>query len=132
MITADAGSRRLAWFNCALAGIAGDMALGALVDAGADATELCRMLERLPLGGWRLEFEACQRASLAATRAVVSTSGDGIIRTFSHIAGLIEEARFPERVADRALSAFSALAEAEGRLHRRPPSQVHFHEVGGH
>ena len=24
-----------------------------------------------------------------------------------------------------------ALAEAEGRLHRRPPEQVHFHEVGG-
>jgi uncharacterized protein (TIGR00299 family) protein len=26
---------------------------------------------------------------------------------------------------------FSSLAEVEGRLHRRPPAQVHFHEVGG-
>ena len=26
---------------------------------------------------------------------------------------------------------FGALATAEGRLHRRPPDQVHFHEVGG-
>ena len=33
---------------------------------------------------------------------------------------------------DRAVATFSALARVEGRLHRRPTSQVHFHEVGGH
>jgi pyridinium-3,5-bisthiocarboxylic acid mononucleotide nickel chelatase len=26
---------------------------------------------------------------------------------------------------------FAAMAEVEGRLHRRPPGQVHFHELGG-
>ena len=46
--------------------------------------------------------------------------------------GILEEARLPERVRDRAVAAFSLLAEVEGRLHRRPTSQVHFHEVGGH
>ena len=44
---------------------------------------------------------------------------------------LVEEARLPDRVARRALAAFRALAVVEGRLHRRPPEQVHFHEVGG-
>jgi uncharacterized protein (TIGR00299 family) protein len=34
-------------------------------------------------------------------------------------------------VLDRALEVFGCLAQAEGRLHRRPPAQVHFHEVGG-
>ena len=53
------------------------------------------------------------------------------MRTSRHIAGLIEEARLPDRVRRRALATFDALAEAEGRLHRRPPEQVHFHEVGG-
>jgi uncharacterized protein (TIGR00299 family) protein len=43
----------------------------------------------------------------------------------------VEEARLPELVRQRALSVFAALADAEGRLHRRPPEQVHFHEVGG-
>ena len=41
------------------------------------------------------------------------------------------EARLPDRVQRRALATFDALAEAEGRLHRRPPESVHFHEVGG-
>ena len=46
--------------------------------------------------------------------------------------GLVEEARLPERVTARALATFAALAEVEGKLHRRPPEQVHFHEVGSH
>ena len=43
---------------------------------------------------------------------------------------MVEEARLPERVRKRALATFQALATAEGRIHRRPPEQVHFHEVG--
>jgi pyridinium-3,5-bisthiocarboxylic acid mononucleotide nickel chelatase len=122
---------RVAWFHC-FAGIAGDMALGSLVDAGADLRELERMLDRLPIGGWSLVFEPVLRNGLAATRAIVSARGDGVVRTFPHVMGILEEARLPDGVRDRAVAAFSLLAEVEGRLHRRPPSQVHFHEVGGH
>ena len=121
----------VAWFNC-WSGIAGDMALGSLVDAGADVAQLFRLLEQLPIGGWTLEFEPVMRNGIAATRAVVGTRGGTVVRTFVHIVGVIEEARLPDRVRDRALTAFQALAEAEGRLHRRPTAQVHFHEVGGH
>ncbi len=121
----------MAWFNC-FSGIAGDMVLGSLVDAGAEPAEVTRLLERLPIGGWSLEFEPVLRNGLGATRAVVGTRGDAVVRTFMHILGLLEEARLPDRVRERSIAAFSALAEAEGRLHRRPVSQVHFHEVGGH
>jgi uncharacterized protein (TIGR00299 family) protein len=38
----------------------------------------------------------------------------------------------PERVTERALAVFRALATVESDLHRRPLDQVHFHEVGGH
>jgi pyridinium-3,5-bisthiocarboxylic acid mononucleotide nickel chelatase len=69
---------------------------------------------------------------VAATLAVVDVSDDVVVRTHSHIVGLVEEARLPSRVAKRSLATFAALAEVEGRLHRRPPSQVHFHEVGSH
>jgi hypothetical protein len=125
------GARRIAWFNC-FSGIAGDMTLGSLVDAGADPGELARMLELIPIGGWSLEFEPVLRNGLGATRASVTARDDGVVRTFMHVLGLLEEARLPARVRARSIGAFSALAEAEGRLHRRPAAQVHFHEVGGH
>lgn len=126
-----AGTRRIAWFNC-FAGIAGDMALGSLVDAGADPAQLMRILEQLPIGGWSLDFEETMRSGLGCTRAVVGVRGDSVVRTWMHIHGVLEEARLPDRVRARAISAFAALAEAEGRVHRRSPSSVHFHEVGGH
>ena len=107
------------------------MALGSLVDAGADPDEVRVLLDRLPVGGWDLQFEPVLRCGIAATQAVVHASDTGVVRTAGHIAGLVEEARLPERVTRRALATFRALAEVEGRLHRRAPEQVHFHEVGG-
>src|SRR5690606_33288744 len=112
-------------------GIAGDMALGPLVDAGADLDQVRELLQRLPVNGWEIEAEPVLRCGIAATHVRVDTDQRGVVRTAAHITGLVEEARLPERVARRALRTFRALAEAEGRLHRRPPEQVHFHEVGG-
>jgi len=123
--------RTLAWFHC-FAGIAGDMALGSLLDAGADLSEVLTLLRRMPVGGWSLRAEPVLRAGIAATRAVVEVTDDVVVRTHAHIVGLVEEARLPPRVARRALVTFAALADVEGRLHRRPPGQVHFHEVGSH
>lgn len=121
---------RLAWFHC-FSGIAGDMALGSLIDAGADLDEVRALLERLPVGGWAVEVESVLRCGIAATKLHVHAEEGTVVRTASHIAALVEEARLPERVSARALAVFAALADAEGRLHRRPPAQVHFHEVGG-
>ncbi|MGP0005083.1 MAG: nickel pincer cofactor biosynthesis protein LarC [Acidimicrobiales bacterium] len=123
--------RRVAWFNC-FSGISGDMTLGSLVDAGADTDELVKLLGQIPIGGWSLEFEPVLRNGLAATQAIVRARDDGVVRTFMHVLGIVEEARLPDRVRARAVGAFTALAEVEGHLHRRPVAQVHFHEVGGH
>src|SRR5438552_13897 len=122
--------RTLAWFHC-FAGIAGDMALGSLVDAGADLDEVRTLVGRLPVGGWELEAEAVLRAGVAATQVHVRANETAVVRTYAHISGLVVEARLPERVRDRAQAVFAAMAEVEGRLHRRPPEQVHFHELGG-
>jgi uncharacterized protein (TIGR00299 family) protein len=122
---------RLAWFHC-FSGIAGDMALGALLDAGADLDEVRSLCRRLPVDGWELGAEPVLRCGIAATKArVLTVEGSVVHRTAAHIIGLVQEARLPERVTRRAVATFEALAEVEGRLHRRPPSQVHFHEVGG-
>ncbi|MCU1453829.1 MAG: Pyridinium-3,5-bisthiocarboxylic acid mononucleotide nickel insertion protein [Acidimicrobiales bacterium] len=120
----------VAWFHC-FSGIAGDMALGALIDAGADIDGVIRMLDALPVGGWSLEAEPVLRGGIAGTKVHVHAADSTVVRTAAHIQGLVAEARLPERVQQRALAAFQALARAEGRLHGRPPDQVHFHEVGG-
>ena len=120
----------LAWFHC-FSGIAGDMALGSLVDAGADIDEVRSLLERLPVKGWAVEAEPVLRAGVAATKVHVLVEESAVVRTYGHIIGVVDEARLPPRVRDRVQATFAALAEVEGRLHRRPPEQVHFHEVGG-
>ena len=119
----------VAWWHC-FAGIAGDMALGSLVDAGADLALIERELVAMPVGGWSLEAEEVMRSGIACTHARVRVRDTQVVRTYGHIVGLITEARLPERARQRALEIFARLAEVEGRLHRRPTSQVHFHEVG--
>lgn len=119
----------VAWWHC-FAGVAGDMALGSLVDAGADLGLIERELAALPVGGWSLEEEETLRAGIACTHVRVRVRDHQVVRTYGHIVGLITEARLPERARQRSLATFARLAEAEGKLHRRPTSQVHFHEVG--
>ncbi len=120
----------IAWFHC-FAGIAGDMAFGSLVDAGADVDEIRGMLDRLGLPGWDLRVEEGMRGGIACTRVVV-TGSDDVGRTYGAITAMIEDAALPSRVAERALAVFGSLAAVESDLHRRPIDEVHFHEVGGH
>ena len=126
-----ASTESIAWFHC-FAGIAGDMALGSLVDAGADADEVRTLLGRLALPDWELGFEEALRGGIACTRAIVGGGNDVVVRTHGAISALIERAALPPRVTERALRVFRALASVESTLHRRPLDQVHFHEVGGH
>ncbi len=119
-----------AWFHC-FSGIAGDMALGSLIDAGADVSEVRAMLDRLPMAGWSMEVSPVMRGGIGATKVDVMVAETAVVRTYAHITGLVDEARLPERVRNRAQATFAALADAEGHLHRRPAAQVHFHEVGG-
>lgn len=119
----------LAWFHC-FSGIAGDMALGSLIDAGADASEIEAQCRRLGVDGWQLECEAVLRAGIAATKAHVHTDESHVHRTLPDIEGLIARADLAPRAAERAIRTFRRLAEVEGRLHRLPPEAVHFHEVG--
>lgn len=123
--------RRIAYVNC-FAGVAGDMALGALLDAGADLGEVRAMLKGLGVPGWSLEAERVSRRGIAATRAVVGVEDDAVSRTHAVIEDLVGSSPLPERVKDRALEVFRTLAEAEGAVHGTPPEDVHFHEVGGH
>ncbi|HRW38261.1 MAG TPA: DUF111 family protein, partial [Aquihabitans sp.] len=99
----------IAWFHC-FSGIAGDMALGAAIDAGADVDEVRALLERLPISGWSLEAEPVLRGGIAGTKVHVHDHEHTVVRTAAHIQGLVAEARLPERVQQRAAAVFRALA----------------------
>src|SRR2546423_2404146 len=120
---------RLLYFDC-FAGVSGDMTLGALVGAGADARALVEQLEQLDFGNFEIRFEQVDRAGISATRAVVTTEEQHHHRGLSQILKIIERSRLSVGVKDRAARIFTRLAEAEARVHNMPVEQVHFHEVG--
>ena len=70
----------VAWFHC-FSGIAGDMAFGALVDAGADLDEVRNICELLPVGGWAVEAEPVLRCGIAATKVHVHAEETTVVRT---------------------------------------------------
>ena len=51
-------------------------------------------------------------------------------RNFADIRTLIQDSALDPWVKERAVAVFARLAAAEGKVHGRPPEQVHFHEVG--
>jgi uncharacterized protein (TIGR00299 family) protein len=121
---------RHAWID-ATAGIAGDMLLGALIDAGAAVAEVQQAVDAVIPASVSLTREAVTRAGQRATRIEVGViTTDVPERSWSAIRALIQAAGLAEPVRERAMSTFELLAAAEARVHGIPVEAVHFHEVG--
>ena len=112
-------------------GIAGDMMLGALIDAGADVDQVRKGLDGLGVDDWSLRTESIQRHGISATNLTVETDEGHTHRTAADIAAIVDASDLAQRVRDNAKRVFAVLAEAEGGVHEMDPSKVHFHEVGG-
>ena len=122
-------TRKVAWLH-PFSGIAGDMTLGALLDAGADLNFVVATLKQLNVDGWALSAERVERKGIDATRASVDAPEQHHHRHWSDISELLEGSSLPARVKTRSLAVFETLAIAEGKVHGVPPEDVHFHEVG--
>jgi uncharacterized protein (TIGR00299 family) protein len=120
---------RIAYFDC-IAGISGDMALAALIDAGADFDELRLHLAKLPLERFDMDVEETDQQGLRATRVTVRASSAGVIRTYASIRALLDAADLPPEALQLAQRIFRRLAEAEARVHHKEVENVTFHEVG--
>ena len=120
----------IAYCDC-FSGVAGDMFLGALLDAGLPADTLRADLETLGVGGWRLEVAEVERCGIGCTLATVEiTADEQSHRRLSDILSIVDGADLPEEVRAGAAHVFTRLAEAEARVHRCPVDEVRFHEVG--
>jgi uncharacterized protein (TIGR00299 family) protein len=120
---------RICYLDC-FSGVSGDMLLGALADAGADAGEIRGHLGRLGVEGLAVGFEKTSRRGIAATRLTVQAPDEKQHRHLSHIEKIIGAAGFAPRVEERSLAVFRRLGEAEAAIHGVPVEKVHFHEVG--
>jgi len=114
------------YLDC-IGGVAGDMLLSALIDAGAS---LEAVRSRLPVSGVRLETHATQRHGIAGTVLSVRAPHEHVHRRWDDIRQIIDSSSMPARARQRAHAAFALLARAEGRVHRIAAEEVTFHEVG--
>jgi uncharacterized protein (TIGR00299 family) protein len=125
---------RLAYVD-AIGGLAGDMLLGALLDAGAEIDRVRAGLDGLGIDGIELTARSVHRHGIRAahvtTVAVSTHATDHPHRSWSDIRALLDRSGLPARPLARAHAVFAALAAAEGRVHGVDPETVEFHEVGG-
>ena len=121
---------KIAYFDC-FAGISGDMTLGALIDAGADAEKLRDALAGLRMDEYRIEVGRTEKAHVAATDVrVIIERHPGRHRRLSDVMAVIDDSALSEWVKETARRIFMRLAEAEAVVHGTSPEEVHFHEVG--
>jgi pyridinium-3,5-bisthiocarboxylic acid mononucleotide nickel chelatase len=125
---------RLLYFDC-FSGISGDMALGALLDAGMPLDALKDALGSLAVPGVDISASRVLRAGVSATKFNVHEQTPGAAGHHPHrhlpaIFGLIDKSALSPAGRDRARTMFERLAEAEASIHQMPVEKVHLHEVG--
>jgi uncharacterized protein (TIGR00299 family) protein len=113
-------------------GIAGNMFLGAVLDAGLSRRELEGDLAGLGVE-FRLRVRKVKRGGLRARYVeVVAPSARRVSRhrRYAEIRKLLGRAKLAAPVRDRTQAIFETLARAEARVHGVKVDEVHFHELG--
>jgi pyridinium-3,5-bisthiocarboxylic acid mononucleotide nickel chelatase len=112
------------------AGISGDMTLGALLDVGLPLDWLRSFVQGLGLGTVEVDAARVQRGGIACTQLILRLPHEHAHRHLADVVRIIDRTGVPERVRERAVRAFTLLADAEAAVHGTTRDRVHFHEVG--
>lgn len=142
---------KIAYFDC-FSGISGDMALGALVDAGVQPDALNTELAKLNLDEFALHFDKATKHGITGTRAIVETAESKTeisspkyhhsdshhpghthqpSRCLSDVLAILDSSNLEDAHVRRAKQIFDRIAEAEAKVHNMPKDRVHLHEVSG-
>lgn len=126
---------KVAYLDC-FAGIAGDMIVGALLDAGLSFELLQRELKKLNLDGWHIEAKQVKKHGITGTKFFVQTADnhhhdhEHHHRNLNDIERIIDQSELETNIKATALNTFKRLAEAEAKVHGTSIKEIHFHEVG--
>jgi pyridinium-3,5-bisthiocarboxylic acid mononucleotide nickel chelatase len=131
---------KLLYLDC-FSGVAGDMLLGACLDAGVPLDAVRAALGSLGLDDYAVSSERVLRSGVSATRwrlderipagAVAPQEGAG--HPHRHVAGierLIARSALAPASRDRAIGLVRRLAAIEADIHQMAIEDVHLHEVG--
>lgn len=133
----------------AWSGVAGDMWVGALLDAGVPLAPLAAAVRSLQLPGVAIRASKVLRAGLTGTHFVVDVGGTAGVftpiaaaaaplvggtghghRRLSDIERLVTRAELPAAVQADCLAVYRAIGTVEAAAHGCALEEVHFHEVG--
>lgn len=138
------------YLDCA-SGISGNMFLGACLQLGVPEKYLSNELEKLNLPNeFQLDISDVSKNGIGAAYVDVKILRDfepeqvdkpnirrisrhthgHKHRTMADIRKIIDKSNLSAAVKNCALSIFSVIAQAEGKVHQRSPEEVGFHEVG--
>ncbi|HUL44591.1 MAG TPA: nickel pincer cofactor biosynthesis protein LarC [Bacteroidota bacterium] len=121
---------RIAYFDT-IAGISGDMTLGAFLSAGVRLDALRSELGKLHLEGVEIDASHIQRNGITAVKAeVVVSVKQTHHRHLADILTIIDRSTLKESVKENAKKIFMEVARAESTVHNIDIGKVHFHEVG--
>jgi uncharacterized protein (TIGR00299 family) protein len=121
---------RLGYFDC-IAGVSGDMILGALLDAGLAGEVLRERLAGLKLPGYSLRWQRTSKGAISATTVDVIVEDDLPERNLADIEAIVQQGDLSHQIKKEALRIFRRMAEVEAEIHGTTPDRVHLHELGG-
>jgi uncharacterized protein (TIGR00299 family) protein len=135
---------KILYFDC-FAGAAGDMILGALLDAGLPFDALQRALGSLAVEGWDIAVDKVVKTGITATKFRVHEHAhahhdaghqhphqhsDHAHKSLDDIYAAIRRSALSDDGKSRAIKMFRRLGEVEASIHGTPIERVHLHEVG--
>jgi hypothetical protein len=120
---------KIVYLDC-FSGISGNMTLGALLDCGIPQDDFRKELEKIGVGGYRLEIRETVKAGLRGLFVDVQMDATQPHRHLSDIEAIIHSSGVSQRVRERSLLVFRKLAQAEAKAHGEPVEKIHFHEIG--
>lgn len=147
------------YFECNF-GISGDMAVAAMLDAGADEKFLLETLNSIPVDGFKVEIGRVKKNGIDCCdfNVILDSAHENHDHDMEYLFGhehhhhehaehehehhhhehrgiaeitkIINDTKMPPEAKNLALKIFNIIAKAESSAHGLPIEQVHFHEVG--